>query len=239
MSDYRPEEVRGWPKSWYVGEDVMRNLRCPVSGCRRVFISAEEVRSLLNHAVEEDQNGDMEFRHKILMEMVNVTKCPKCERPYEFTIDNIPDVRELFQHELDAHGSEELSDVNKFIVLIREHRDKKFGGGPEIWSELHEYHKRQIRKQPRFTEFEQYVQTNYPLYRGPPPLQDSHLKQLSKNDRLAKAHEYKDEDVKQWEWCYPVKSDEFLGSLHAYKPIPADPEHILNVFKKAYTEGKF
>ena len=244
MADNRPEELKGWPKSWYKDGDVNGYLECPVDGCEKVFQNAEQVRTLLNHAVEPDDPTipanvarDIRFRHRILVAMVNVTKCPKCPDPYEFEFDSIPEVRELFDHERDEHGSEDFSDVNKFIGLIREYREEEFGDGPKIWYELYEYYQRQIRKHPRYLDFQSCLQRNYELFRrGPGYLIDEHFNVLARGDRHGNDFGNSEEDLQKYKWCYPVKSDEFLSLLG---PPPRDPEHILNVFKKAYSEGQF
>ena len=238
MPDNRDEELKGWPESWYKDGNVNGILRCPVDECNEIFTTAGEVRNLLNHAIKDNQNMDMKFRHLVLQEMFNVTKCPKCPQPYEFEFDSLPEVRELFDHERDEHKSEDLSDVNKFIGLIREYREKEFGGGLEIWPKLHEYYTRRIRKQTGYLVFQKYLQDNYPFYHPPPKeLYRWHFDHLAVADRKERPRVgYSEEVLKEIEFCYPVKSHEFLSSL---KPPPDEPEHILNVFKKGYSEGKF
>ena len=244
MPDNRPEELQGWPKSWYVnGDEEKGYLRCPVSGCNEVFQTAEQVRNILEHAVRSrddpdlgaNANWDIKFRHKILVAMFNVTACPRCDDPFEF--DSIPEIRNLFDHESEVHKTEDLSDINKFITLIRELREKEFGEGREIWPELYEYYKRQLRRQDGYLEFERYLKRNYPLFRtSGTTIYDWYYDQLAVGDRGGISYGRSKEEREKYSVCYPVKSDEYLSLL---KPLPDDPEHILNVFKDRYSKGHF
>ncbi len=231
MSADRPEELKGWPKSWYVNGDEDGDLRCPAVGCDKVFRTAEEVINLGEHfkADDDEEDWDTAFHHHILFRMTLEAKCPKCDyrRNPRPTLGDA-DPRELFKHERDAHDSDELSDIKKFIGLIRKHRSERFGGGPEIWPELHEYYKTNIQKQPEYPQFKTYVEGC-----GLDVASDKHLDEVAEADRGSDFPPGLNPHQRKF---YPVHIDGFLNQFPMYK---VKEKELRDSLKEKYSKGEF
>nr|AUW31074.1 hypothetical protein [Cladonia uncialis subsp. uncialis] len=239
----RPEEFKGWPKSWY---DEKGDLRCPAVGCPIVFRTVEEVKEFTKHFFLP-MDDDMNFHHALLVAMSKVQKCLKC--PYTPFPPGKPlgiiGTRDLFKHEREVHHSEDLSDFKKFIGLIREKRYEEFGGGLTIWPQLRKYHIRNIQKQPEYHEFKGYVMEQYPIFR--PRIADWNLVHLAKADRRGIFPPCREQDKEKYEEYYPVTSKEFLESLERLETQQEGVtveryergKELLKVMRDKYSRGEF
>lgn len=162
----RAQWLNGWPESWYEGGNKRAYaLQCPVSGCNEVFKTAQE---LQNHADTDQTTNDQNFNfyHMVLKAMIHETVCPQCGEKFA---QGIMGFRLLAKHDRDGHRvpgqphSKDFEDIKKFIGLIRKYRFEGLGGSGsvqglvQLWSFLHQYYRRNIRKQDEFEDFKAYL----------------------------------------------------------------------------------
>ena len=242
MDDYRlTPEMKGWPPSWYEEDQF---IHCPGVKCRKWFMTNEELQHhLINHDVSGDP--DTNLQHRILKAMCEVTQClePGCHyiRPLRVITDGQidTDIRPLVHHVREKHDGKEFG-IGCYITWIRNNREMEFGGR-DIWPDLWEYHKRNLRKDSHFSLLEIYLKDKLSINE----LDDSQLDQLAKKWRMADfATDFPgepEEEKKKYEWCYPVKTHEFLG-------YPQPPEHprwpaeysiFWEFIEDGYDKGKF
>lgn len=177
-------------------EDETGLLRCPVSGCGEVFKSMTELEAISRHCIAADNKGpDIEFHHEVLLTMCDVRKCRECG--YEPKTLGMMGTRDMFTHHWKVHRSREYSDIKRFIGLIRKYRDVPIGGAPYIWTQLHEYFKRNIQKQPDFEVFKDYLKSYNKLN-----MDGDYLDEIIAVDR-----------PKPFGGDYPLTKDEFLKSF--------------------------
>lgn len=167
MSADAPEELKGWPESWYMknGKGEVY-LRCPAPNCEDVFRNAEQMEDRLNHHFMPTDKVTA-FQHAILQAMCEVKQCPKCN--YVRTPRDVgpwktdSDIRALLKHEYDQHhGEQDLIDLKKFVGFIREHRGRLFGGKDltraiRLWKQVDIYHRTNIKQQPEFQDLKAYL----------------------------------------------------------------------------------
>ena len=238
MSADQAEGLKGWPKSWYVNGNEDGDLRCPAVGCDKVFRTVEEMEDRTDHLNDFVENPDTQLHHDVLRAINNVEKCPKCDYSEKRAdLDHsIHDTRNLFRHERKVHHSEELSDIKKFIGLIRKHRYDMFGGGIHIWPGLHEYYIRNILKQPELPELEKYLQkfhvdTSRTL---------SYLDYIAAVDRGSAFPEgLTKEQKKICREYYPVDRDRFLSCFGPPKDRQMGVPHVWDVMRDKYSKGEF
>ena len=238
MSENRIEELKGWPLSWYEGENGTGYLRCPARGCDKVFKTAKEMEQRLQHYSWPEEDEDIAFDHVILAAMCAVQICPKCGvvPSHVGTHDN--DTRPHFKHELDVHKTERLSDIKGFIGLIREYRSLDFPYGNldenviELWSKLYQYFRRNIIRQPDYHVLHNFLLDQRDLKRSKDILctvtyTDSDFLGLT------------GEDLENCKVVYPVHKDAFLSK---WRPthLPRYPTgHIVDTMKARYAKGDF
>ena len=243
MSKDAPEELKGWPDSWYV-KDNKGNvyLRCPAPKCKEVFRNAKQMDKRLEHQfMPEDEVTT--FQHAILAAMCEVKHCPKCNT-YKRTTRNLgplktdSDIRALLKHERDVHGSEDFTDMRKFVGFIREHRARLFGGkdltrAARVWKIVDKYHHRSIKQQPEFQELEEYL-VGCRVFLG----NEDWLDRINKTCRdtvfpdnpqgaeLAECRKY-----------YPVAPGNFLRD---FEPLERQPgrKHVWDIFRDKYAAGE-
>ena len=225
-----PPGFKGWPQRWHNNNDVNSYLLCPA--CSKPLLANEEVQEHFNHY--EASNEEMaklckwtaaellnkNFEHRILQAMCRMEKCPEPECSYVRTPRIMPNgevdtnIKAFVEHEATTHFKGHLWDIGRHIGLIRDNREIEFGGGREIWPELFEYYKRNIRANPSFPIFDAYLAATY--WRG--GLTDTRLNQLAKEWRIRHfADDFpgaSEEDQVKYEYCYPFKIEEFLRTLH-------------------------
>ena len=121
-----------------------------------------ELENISGHCLEcqdddPDEDLDICFYHDVLLSMCDVTKCPR--DTYEPKAEGMTAIRDMFAHYKTVHHSQAMSDVKRFIGLIREYRDIPLAGGPEFLGKLHQYFKCNIRRQPDFEVFKNYLES--------------------------------------------------------------------------------
>ena len=230
-----PPGFKRWPRNWHNNNNVDSYLLCPACGIP--LGSDKEVQIHINHYeasndalvkllnLPQERLLDTNFKHRILQAMCKMTKCPEPECSYVRTprimsngeIDT--DIKAFVEHEATTHFKGHLWDIGRFIGLIRDNREIEFGGGREIWPELFEYYKRNIRAHPDFVFLDLYLTNTYGSR-----LTNSRLDQLAKEWRLRHfADDFpgaSEEDQRKYEYCYPFKIVEFLRTFHR----PNDPQ---------------
>ena len=253
LADYRQRtDFKGWPKPWYKDENDNNYIHCPA--CCKVLYDNTELQTHLSH-YEVSEFPNTNFQHRILQAMCKERKCPYHPQCIFYRLTRKmsdgefdTDIRILINHEREEHGTMILSDMGEYMNLVRERREKEFGGdrerkGRELWPELFKYYKRNIRANPNFALFNVYIKIEY----FPNGLTDSRLNQLAKEWR--KSHFADDfpgaseEDKKKYELCYPLKTNEFLRTFQ--RPNRPDLEGLEDYqlawdeMVKAFHKGKF
>ena len=242
MAEDQPQELMGWPESWYVPGDGQKvYLGCPASNCGAVFKTAKEVENRLEHHVIPSDYV-MRFEHSMLGAMCYVTRCPKCinfvRTPRDmgpFTAD--PDIRALLRHEHDVHNTQDLIDVYKFVGFIRQNRSSLFGAkhitnAIHVWKEIGRYHRIAITKQPRYQELKEYLENECKL-----SMEGDWLGRINMACRDTKLpEEAKGFQLKECQDCYPVGRTDFLKQ---FKPTSGEKgrAHVWDVMRAEYFSG--
>ena len=162
----------------------------------------QELENITGHCLEfldddPDDDLDISFYHDVLLSMCDVKHCPF--DPYEPNTEGMTAVRDMFAHYKNVHRSQALSDVKRFIGLIREYRDIPLAGGSKFLGKLHQYFKRNIRRQPDFEVFKNYLESTKKV-----KMDGDYLDQVMAIDRP--------EDFKKEEH-FPLTTAEFLKSF--------------------------
>lgn len=242
MAEDRPEELKGWPVSWYVGGDFQKGyLKCPAANCEDVFKNAKEVENRTEHQFLSLDYASR-FQHCILAAMCYVTRCPKCVDFVRTTRNMGPnkpdsDIRALLQHEYDVHGTEDLRDVQKFVGFVRQFRYKKFGAknitdAIHLWKEVDTYHRTTIKQQPRYEDLKAYLKNDCKismkgdwLGRINKTCRDTEFPKEAKGPQLAQCQDY-----------FPVDPNAFLKQ---FEPESREPGvvHVWDVMRAQYFSG--
>ena len=122
-----------------------------------------ELENISGHCLEfqdDDPGEDLDicFYHDVVLSMCDVTECPTGDK-YKPKTEGMTAIRDMFAHYKTVHRDSGMSDVKRFIGLIREYRDIPLARGPKFWEKLHQYFKRNIRRQPDFEVFKNYLES--------------------------------------------------------------------------------
>lgn len=245
MSADAPDELKGWPESWYAKDDKGKvYLRCPAPNCKDVFKNADEMENRLMHQFCPE-DPVTKFQHAILQATCEVKQCPKCDyvrTPRDmgpWTVDS--DIRALLKHEHDEHnGEQDLLDMKKMIGFIRKHRGRLFGGKDltraiRLWKHVDSYFRTNIKQQPEFAAFETYL-LDVGVWMG----EGDWLGDINKACRDTQfPGNPQGKELKECRDYYPVGPEYFLQSLNPPKQRLGDSSNIREIMRAKYAAGDF
>ena len=105
-----------WPTHWYLDH---YGIRCVVPHCgftTNTYNLREQWAQLHAHCTHTDG-----AEHALLKIMVQQSKCALCDEP-AFYGQRSSAMRALYDHEINAHGSARMFNIDSFVVLARESR---------------------------------------------------------------------------------------------------------------------
>ena len=106
----------GYPRSWLNDQG---HVKCVARGCRQVWRTKDQIqgRARHYHLLSITTYEATETDHNILLAMSMQKKCPHCSN---FTLRNHRSIKDLYKHELNAHGTAYTSTISMFVVLLRD-----------------------------------------------------------------------------------------------------------------------
>ena len=125
MSEPQPlaKDLDRWPESWYIpaNKDLPKRLTCIARGCDHIFETSTDIRYRWNHWQNSSTSKrEMTTDHGILRALNAQRNCPSCD--YTFNSNHGPGIRDLFQHEMDVHGTNNTTSIEGIVTLVREGR---------------------------------------------------------------------------------------------------------------------
>ena len=123
MSKPQPvaNELDRWPDWWYIpaDKDLPERLTCIARGCGHIFKTNTDIRYRWNHwQNSSDSRREMSTDHGILRALNAQRNCPYCDRT--FNSKKGPTIRDLFQHELAVHGTNNTTSIEGIVTLVRQ-----------------------------------------------------------------------------------------------------------------------
>ena len=116
-----------WPTSWH---DHEGSMKCPARGCTKRFQSGRAMGQRATHwsSNEDSLHSSLETNtdHKLLLLFNQQTKCPYCDFTINATKWDV-DIRDLFEHESQVHGTINMTGIEAFVRLVRERRLRNLG----------------------------------------------------------------------------------------------------------------
>ncbi|KAL2041911.1 hypothetical protein N7G274_005098 [Stereocaulon virgatum] len=107
--------IPGWPSSWY---DSKGNIPCPARGCCKVFTSPQSMSWRVTHWESEANLHETNTDHHILLLQNCLETCPYCG----WASSTREKVKDLFDHELSHHGTQNTTHIDGFVTLVRQRR---------------------------------------------------------------------------------------------------------------------
>ena len=114
-----------WPESWYIpaNKDQAKRLKCIARGCDHIFRTNTDIRYRFNHWQNSSSpNRSITTDHGILRALNAQRNCPYPACNYTFSSNKGQSIRDLFQHELDEHGTKYTTSIEGIVTLVRQGR---------------------------------------------------------------------------------------------------------------------